>query len=175
MQAQSVDWNTAPLPALIKHIVSRHHEYLKLELPRLAQRLNKAMAARENTESDTLARLADVFYPMQEELELHMHKEELMLFPAIEQLARSGGAALFPFGSLSNPIRVMMAEHDSAFDGLAEIRRMTRNYELPADARANLRELFAGFDALERDLRQHIHLENEILFPRALSLEAHQG
>lgn len=170
MQAQATDWNTAPLGALVKHIVSRHHEYLKLELPRLAQRLNKAIAI-----CDTLAPVADHFYPMQEELELHMHKEEMMLFPAIEQMARPGGVAMFPFGSLSNPIRVMMAEHDSAFDALAEIRRATGNYSLSADAGAIQRELYDGLEALERDLREHVHLENDILFPRALGLESGRG
>lgn len=175
MQAQATDWNTAPLGTLIKHIVSRHHEYLKLELPRLEQRLRKARAARENADRDTLTPLPDLFYPMKDELDLHMHKEELMLFPAIEQMARPGGMALFPFGSLSNPIRVMMAEHDSAFVALSEIRRVTRNYELPADARAIQRELFEGLEALERDLRQHVHLENDILFPRALALESGGG
>jgi len=167
MQAQATDWNTAPLGALVKHIVSRHHEYLKLELPRLAQRLSKSIAV-----SDALAPIADFFYPMQQELELHMHKEEMMLFPAIEQMARPGGVAMFPFGSLANPIRVMMAEHDSAFDALSEIRGATGNYALPADARAVQRELFEGMEALERDLREHVHLENDILFPRALLLES---
>lgn len=172
MQARAIDWSAAPLGALVKHIVSRHHEYLKLELPRLAQRLNKALAARENADCETLASLPDLFYPMKDELDLHMHKEERMLFPAIEQMARPGGMAMFPFGSLSNPIRVMMAEHDNAFEALSEMRRVTRNYQLPADARAVHRELFEGLDALERDLRQHVHLENDILFPRALALES---
>lgn len=175
MQAQATDWNTAPLGALVNHIVSRHHEYLKLEMPRIEQRLNKALAFGADADREALAPLPDLFYPMKDELDLHMHKEEMMLFPAIEQMARPGGMALFPFGSLSNPIRVMMAEHDSAFEALSEIRRVTGNYELAADVSAIRRELFEGLDALERDLRQHVHLENDILFPRALALESGRG
>jgi regulator of cell morphogenesis and NO signaling len=173
MQAQARDWNTAPLRELIQHIVSIHHEYLKLELPRLEKRLDQALAA--GSGADVLQSLPHLFLPMKDELELHMHKEELMLFPAIEQMARPGSPAVFPFGSLSNPVRVMMAEHDNAFEALSEMRRVTGNYAPTPDADAGRRQLFEGFDALERDLRQHIHLENDILFPRAIALESGRG
>lgn len=169
------DWSTAPLSELIAYIVSKHHEYLKLELPRLQQRLSKVYATYRDRDNATLAPLPEVFFLMKNELDLHMHKEEMMLFPAIEEserAAKAGWRAELPFGSLANPVRVMLAEHDSAAEALSKIRRATRNYELPSHACSTYRALFQGFGALERDLHVHIHLENNILFPRALSLEA---
>ena len=168
------DWKAEPLAALIRHIVSVHHEYLKLELPRLQKRLEAVYAAHRERDSATLAPLPGIFFMMKEELELHMHKEERMLFPAIEDLeraARNGRATVFPFGSLANPIRVMLAEHESAGGSLERIRAITKNYELPAHACETYKALFKGFEALEQDLHMHIHLENNILFTRAMALQ----
>ncbi len=169
------NWQTAPLAELIDHIVAKHHEYLKLELPRLEQRLNAVYRAHRDKDDGRLARLPEIFFLMKDELELHMHKEEGMLFPAIEHAERAanvGWRTELPFGSLANPVRVMLAEHDSAGDALSQIRSTTRNYELPPYACNTYRALFQGLEELERDLHLHIHLENNILFPRALALEA---
>jgi len=97
-----------------------------------------------------------------------------MLFPAIEEserAAKCGCLPPFPFGSLANPIRVMLAEHESAGASLDQVRAITKNYALPSHACETYRALFKGFEALERDLHMHIHLENNILFPRALALQ----
>ena len=169
----SRDWKTEPLSALIGHIVSVHHKYLKLELPRIQKRLEVVYAAHRERDGATLAPLPEILFLMKDELELHMHKEERMLFPAIEELERaaeSGRLRPFPFGSLANPIRVMLAEHESAGASLDRIRAITKNYELPSHACETYRALFKGFEALERDLHMHIHLENNILFPRAFAL-----
>lgn len=167
------DWKAEPLSALISHIVSVHHEYLKLEMPRIQKRLEKVYAAHKERDSATLAPLPGIFFMMKEELEHHMAKEERMLFPAIvaaERATKAGGAAPFQSGSLANPIRVMLAEHESAGESLEQIRTITKNFELPSHACETYRALFKGFEALERDLHMHIHLENNILFPRALAL-----
>lgn len=168
------DWNAEPLAALIKHIVAVHHEYLKVELPRIQELLEAVYAAHREHDA-TLAPLPGVFFLMKDELELHMHKEERMLFPAIaesERAATDGYSPAFPFGTLAHPIRVMLAEHDSAGAALEQIRRITRDYELPAHACETYRALFQALEALERDLQTHIHLENDILFPRALALQS---
>jgi regulator of cell morphogenesis and NO signaling len=103
-----------------------------------------------------------------------MRKEELILFPAIaeREAARAEGRApaVNPFGSLANPIRMMMFEHDSAGHALAEMRRLTGDYTVPPDVWNTYRALYHELEQLEADLHQHIHLENNVLFPRALKL-----
>jgi regulator of cell morphogenesis and NO signaling len=108
-------------------------------------------------------------------MEMHMHKEELMLFPFLEQYGRAEtlGRPLppVPFGSVANPIGVMEREHEGAGGALLEIRELTRSFEYPSYACSTVRALFDGLKALEADLHVHIHLENNILFPRAIALE----
>ena len=168
------DWKTEPLAVLIDHIVSVHHSYLKLELPSIQKRLESVYSAHRERDAATLAPLPRIFFIMKDELETHMHKEERLLFPAIKELERAakrGARPHFPFGSVANPIRVMLAEHESAGAALDQIRAITRNYELPSHACDMYRALFKGFEALERDLHLHIHLENNILFPKAIALQ----
>jgi regulator of cell morphogenesis and NO signaling len=168
------DWSAEPLVALIGHIVSVHHEYLKLELPRIQKGLEGVYATHRERDAATLAALPGILFLMTDELELHMRKEERMLFPAIEEAeraAKGGCRPSFPFGSLGNPIGVMLDEHESVSASLDQFRAITRNYDLPPHACEKYRALFKGFEALERDLHLHIHLENNILFPRALALQ----
>jgi regulator of cell morphogenesis and NO signaling len=172
--AERRDWSAAPLSALIAHIVSVHHEYLKLELPRIQKRLEAVYAAHRERDGAILAPLPEVFFLMQDELDLHMHKEERMLFPAIEALEQTAESesASSASGTLSNPILAMLAEHESVGSSLEQIRAITRNYELPPYACEAYQELFRSFEALEREIHTHIELENRILFPRALALHA---
>lgn len=168
------DWRIEPLAALIGHIVSVHHEYLKLELPRMQKRLDVVYATHRERDAATLAPLPEIFFLLKDDLELHMHKEERMLFPAIEEserAAKDGCLPPFPFGTLANPIHAMRTEHESAVASLDQVRAITKNYEIPSHACETYRALFKGFEALERDLHLHIHLENNILFPRVLALQ----
>lgn len=169
------DWLTAPLGEIVRHIVATHHAYLKLELPALQQRLSKVHAVHGARDPEMLPRMVHVFGALRAEMEMHMHKEEVVLFPFIEQYARAAAAGErmppVPFGSIGNPIGMMEREHESAGNALGEIREMTRNYELPSYACTTVRALYAGLQALEADLHVHIHLENNILFPRAIALE----
>ncbi len=170
------DWRTAPLSDLIRHIVTKHHEYLRIELPRINQRLAKVMAKYGEQDRDTLGPVPGHFTALWQELDQHMHKEEAILFPVIEQYeaaARSNGATpLPPFGSIAAPIRVMEVEHDGAGDALRAIRESTCGYHVPDHACITYKSLLDGLRELEADLHVHIHLENNILFPRALELEA---
>jgi len=171
--ASAADWNAAPLKDLIHHIVTKHHEYLKLELPRVGQRVRTVAQVHGAKDPATLRELETVYQGLWQELDLHMHKEEMMLFPAIERFeaAMQGGTLLPPppFGSIRNPIAVMEREHDSAGDALGRIRE--RGFEAPSYACSTYRAVLEGLQALETDLHTHIHLENNILFPRATALE----
>jgi len=169
------DWQTAPLQELVAHIVETHHAYLKLDLPLLQARIEKVVSVHGGRDPEMLPRLAAVFAALRSELEMHLHKEENILFPFIVQYGRAElqkrPVPPVPFGSIANPIAMMEREHDGAGDALEEIRKLTGNYDPPSYACATVRALYEGLQALEKDLHMHIHLENNILFPRAIALE----
>jgi regulator of cell morphogenesis and NO signaling len=172
------DWNTASLTELIQHIVATHHEYLRREFPNLQARLDKVYRVYNERMGPTLTGLPEVFAALRAELEMHMRKEEMILFPAVAayEAAHNTGAPLprTPFGTVANPIHMMEAEHESAGQALAQIREITRNFEIPDYACVTYRALMSGLDEFERDMHMHIHLENNILFPRAEQLERKQ-
>ena len=173
--AGETDWQAAPMRDLARHIIATHHEYLKLEMPALAKRLDKVVSVHGPKDQEMWDRLVVVYGGLRSELELHLHKEEIILFPFIEQYgaAELAGrpAPPVPFGSIANPIAVMEREHTEAGGALAEIRSLTTNFTLPEYACATVRALYSGLQALEADLHVHIHLENNILFPRAIAFE----
>ncbi len=174
--ASDRDWQTAPLDELAKHILATHHEYLKLELPALGQRMDKVLAVHGSKDRQTLGSLAALFAGLRAELELHLHKEESILFPFLEQYGRAETAGKpmppVPFGTIANPIGVMEREHENAGGALTELRRLTHDYEYPVYACSTVRALYEGIQAIGADLHVHIHLENNILFPRAIALES---
>jgi regulator of cell morphogenesis and NO signaling len=173
--ASDRDWQTAPLDELANHILATHHGYLKLELPALGQRMDKVLAVHGSKDQQTLSRMAAVYASLRAELELHMHKEETILFPFLLQYGRAETAGKplppVPFGTIANPIGVMEREHESAGGALSELRQLTHDYKYPVYACSTVRALYDGLKALEADLHVHIHLENNILFPRAIALE----
>jgi regulator of cell morphogenesis and NO signaling len=169
------DWTEASLEKLSGHIVATHHTYVKRELPRLAELALKVVARHGATKAElpviqaSLARL-------DEELTQHLAKEEAILFPYIVSLERAiaeGGAKPHGcFGTVANPVAMMTQEHDAAGVVLAEIRQLSHNFVTPADACPTYHAFYDGLKDFEQDLHQHIHLENNILFPRAIDLEA---
>ncbi len=175
VSAAGRDWQTAPLDELVKHIVGIHHEYLKLDLPVLARRMEKVASVHGARDPKVLPRMAEVFAGLRAEMDMHMHKEETILFPFIEQYGRAEvqnrPVPPVPFGTIANPIAMMEREHADAGGALEEIRSLTNDFELPAYACATVRSLYEGLKVLEADLHVHIHLENNILFPRAIALE----
>jgi regulator of cell morphogenesis and NO signaling len=166
-----VNWDDVPLNELCDHIEHTHHAYLKQELPRLAAIIAKVVRAHRETHPE-LVQVHQAFLDLRFDLEPHMVKEERILFPAIRALERAGAPQSFPFGSVANPIRVMEDEHDHAGACLARIRELTADFRVPDGACNTYRVMLDSLHELEADMHQHVHKENNILFPRAADLEA---
>ena len=173
--AEARDWKIAPLSELVAHIVTRHHGFTREELVRVSNLLAKVCSVHGENHPE-LHRLHTVFQELKHELTSHMLKEEQVLFPYIENLetaVRRGEPVPTPFfGTVRNPVRMMMQEHDDAGQALRDLREVSSNYQVPADGCITFRTLYQALEEFERDLHQHIHLENNILFPRATELEA---
>jgi regulator of cell morphogenesis and NO signaling len=148
--------------ALIDHILITHHDYLHEELPLLVALAEKVRCVHVERHPE-LVRIAALVNEIHEDLEPHLAKEERVLFPAIREWA--DGQRSFPFGTLSNPVRMMMSEHDRAGELLEELRSVTSGYTPPADGCTSYEVLFARLAHLEFDTHRHIHLENNVLFP----------
>ena len=168
------DFQSLSLPELITHILDTHHVFTRSEMERLATLTAKVIGA-HGTNHPELLHLGELFRLLCADLRPHMFKEEQVLFPYIlsmTQAKENNQAGPFaPFGTVNNPIRMMMHEHDNAGDILRELRAVTSDYEVPADACISYRTLYQALEDFEKDLHQHIHLENNILFPKALELE----
>jgi len=162
-----IDWRNAPLSALTAHIVGTHHVFLRRELPRLAGLLDKVTEVHGQNHPE-LFKMQRVFGGLTDDLYAHLSKEENVLFPMIARSEAGAAAAAAHCGSFENPIRVMLMEHDDAAEALHALRRLSGGFTSPADACASYIALLSGLQDLERDTHQHIHLENNILFPRAL-------
>jgi regulator of cell morphogenesis and NO signaling len=164
------DWQIAQLSELAKHIVEKHHAYVRAEIPRLIALLAKVARVHGQNHPE-LERVEASFQALAEELTLHLLKEERMLFPYIVQL-EGGRPTLAMFGTVQYPVRMMMMEHDSAGELLRKMRELTNGYAVPEDGCMSYQTLYRALSEFESDLHQHIHLENNILFPRAIALEA---
>ncbi len=168
------DWAQTSLRQLIAHIVTTHHEYVKNELPRLAMLAEKVVNRHGDTQAH-LPALKKVLAQLEEELIHHLGKEEHILFPYITKLeeAQATGSAIPHgcFGTVSHPIAMMIREHEDAGGLLAQIEQLTGNFTTPVGACPTYLAFYAGLKEFEQDLHQHIHLENNILFPRAIELE----
>lgn len=168
--AASRDWSGAPLPELVDHIINKHHSYVKSEIPRLQALIAKVVGVHGKNHPE-LEQVKVAFSELANELAAHMMKEEQILFPYLKQMGSGNGCGPSCFGTVQNPIRMMMFEHDSAGAKLREMRQATQNYTLPQDSCFSYGTLFSALVEFEADLHQHIHLENNILFPRAIALE----
>jgi regulator of cell morphogenesis and NO signaling len=169
------DWAGKSLESLSQHILTKHHAYVKRELPRLAWLAEKVVNRHGSTKPE-LAVIAGRLGQLDEELTQHLAKEEAVLFPYIAALERSVsmGTPGPPscFGTVANPIAMMTQEHDAAGTLIAEIRRLSGDFTTPEGACPTFHAFYDGLKEFEQDLHQHIHLENNILFPRAIGLEA---
>ncbi|MGA2882584.1 MAG: iron-sulfur cluster repair di-iron protein [Bryobacteraceae bacterium] len=174
VSAGAREWNEASLFDLTAHIIKRHHGYVRDETPRVKMLLQKVVS-RHGESHPELSSIQETFAVLSEELAAHMIKEERVLFPFLQQMEaarRTGGpfpAGCFP--SVEFPIARMLAEHDDAGALTAKIRELSSNYQPPDGACPTYRGLYFALEEFERDLHHHVHLENNILFPRAVALE----
>lgn len=173
--APSLDYDKWALDFLADFIENTHHQYVNEALPLLDQYCSKVLRVHGETHPE-LIEIAQHYQAVADELRGHMPKEENILFPAIRQMMKAikeqQPIPALPFGSIKNPIAVMEMEHQAAGDHLKEIRRLSNNYTPPAEACNTFRVMYANLEAFEIDLHQHVHLENNILFPKAVLLEA---
>jgi regulator of cell morphogenesis and NO signaling len=172
---EDANWVSAPLGALTRHIREKHHRYVREAIARIRPLLEKVSAKHAENHGE-IVEIEQLFLEVGREMQMHMQKEELILFPYIESVeaAATAGAPLERpfFQTVQNPIHALMKEHDAAGDLLRQIRNASAQYTLPADACTAYRALYQEFGEFEADLHQHVHLENNILFPRAVELEA---
>ncbi len=171
--AEAFPFDILSLTQLTDYIVSTHHSYVKGEMPQLLGYLEK-IASKHGPRHPELYKIFELFAAVKEEMDMHMHKEEIILFPRIKELEglsqqdKNGFRPNITY--LSGPINVMEEEHDHAGSALQEIRQLTNNYQAPLDACTTYKVAFASLKTFEEDLHRHVHLENNLLFPKAISL-----
>ena len=174
-ETNEFDWlATATLTELIDYIEEKHHTFTKYELEHLTPLMEK-VAGVHGEHHPELLELKDTFQSLCDDLSPHLLKEERVLFPYIKDIEikhiNGLSVAFPPFGTVNNPVRMMMMEHDTAGDLLRKMRELSNDYTLPEGACPSFTGLYHRFIELERDLHKHIHLENNLLFPKAIELE----
>ncbi len=173
--AAEIDFQAMSLAALSDYIVRNHHTFTRAENERIAALLEKVCSAHGANHGE-LFEIQRIFGALRREIENHLLKEERMLFPyiALMESSLNFGLALppAPFGSTRNPVKVMTQEHDAAGEHLREIRNLSNHFAVPTDACITYRMLYDALEGFETDLHRHIHLENNILFPKAIEMEA---
>jgi regulator of cell morphogenesis and NO signaling len=173
-EIKAEDWQIGPLAGLIAHIQNTHHKYTREEIARLVPLFEKVCKVHGGNHPELL-RIYETFQGLAQELNAHMMKEEMILFPYINRME----AAVIkhqpiprpPFGSVQNPVSMMEHEHDSAGNALRAIREASKGYAVPTEACISFQTLYSALAEFEADLHQHIHLENNVLFPRAIAIE----
>ncbi len=160
---------------LIDYIMNNHHQYVRRMIPVISLHADKVASVHGKNHPEMIE-IADLFLAVREELESHMMKEERILFPFIKQLhnAKKNNEQIAPppFGTIQNPIRMMEAEHTSAGDAMFRIKELSKNYSVPADACNTFKALYSELKEFEEDLHKHIHLENNLLFPKSIEIES---
>lgn len=168
------NWQREPLADLVAHINGTHHKYTREEIVRLGPLFDKVVSVHGKNHPE-LQHVRAAFRGLAQELSMHMMKEEAVLFPYIvrmeESVIQREPVLPPPFGSVQNPVSMMMHEHDSAGEALRTMRQASAGYTAPGDACISYQTLYKALSDFEKDLHQHIHLENNILFPRAIDME----
>lgn len=170
----SQDFDRWELDFLADYIVNTHHRYVA-ENVELIYQLAVKVAGHHGEAHPELVTVANIYVAMANELMLHMQKEEEILFPYIKKLVaarrenKSPGAS--PFGTVGNPVRMMEQEHEQVGEYFREMHVLTNDFTLPPDACNSFTFLYNKLKEFEEDLHQHVHLENNVLFPKALALE----
>ncbi len=169
------NFDAMTLTQLSDYIVLTHHEYVKKEMPQMYLYLHR-VASKHGQRHPEMIEVFNIFELLKDEMEQHMEKEELVLFPRIKMIENHTNGFdpmqgnRFSTAYLESPVMTMEEEHDHAGEIMDKIRNLTNNYTLPADACTTYKLCFASLQAFEADLHQHVHLENNILFPKAIVL-----
>jgi len=167
-------WQSGTLADLISHINNTHHKYTREEISRLGPLFDKVSNVHGRKHPELLEMRHD-FRALAHELTTHMKKEEMVLFPYIERMEEAVTAREpilpAPFGSVENPVANMIHEHEEAGKSLRNLRGLSKGFQPPEGACVSYKTLFSALEEFEKDLHQHIHLENNVLFPRAIEME----
>jgi regulator of cell morphogenesis and NO signaling len=168
------NWEAEPLATVITHIQNTHHKYTRAEIARLGPLFEKVCSVHGRNHPELLD-VYQAFKGLAQELSTHLMKEEMILFPYIVRMeaamARKESVGPAPFGSIQNPVSMMEQEHDSAGNALRSMKQASNGYSAPADSCVSYQTLYRALAEFETDLHQHIHLENSVLFPRAVAME----
>ncbi|MES2003438.1 MAG: iron-sulfur cluster repair di-iron protein [Bacteroidota bacterium] len=171
---EGTDYSSWPLDLLADYIEKKHHRYVAEQIPVVTEYLEKLCRV-HGYKHPELFEIRSLFSHCAEELSAHMKKEELMLFPFIRKMvaAKKGAGTTFsaPFNTVQNPIQVMMKEHQVEGERFSKIRSLSDEYTPPADGCNTYKVGYALLEEFENDLHLHIHLENNILFPKAIAME----
>ncbi len=169
------EWEVRPLSELIRHIVERHHTWLRGELPAIAQLIRHTIEKAGHARARPFGEIERLFRKFQRETENHLKKEESVLFPLIEKLESRVASGVGPesqsFGPLRNPVQFMTEDHELAERLLAKMKEMVVEDAAAPDLAAERSALLERLKTVEADLEIHVKLEDQILFPRAIRLE----
>lgn len=167
------DWSGASLEELQQYILDTHHVFTRQAMETVNV-LSEKVARRHGPNHPEVLRVREIVVALINDLEPHMMKEEVVLFPYVAAMER-GEQPSHCFGTVKNPVRMMMMEHDAVGGLLRDLREATSGYALPEDACLSFRALYERLTELEEDLHKHIHLENNVHFPRAVAMEDSEG
>ena len=160
---------------LVDYIVLKHHLYVRQAMPLILQHLER-VATKHGDRFPYMQQVLELFTVLQQEMDCHMQKEEQVLFPRIKEVEKAvqqnGPKTALNLGYISQPIHMMETEHEEAGNLMSEIRQWTSDYTPPADACTTFRISMAELRAFEEDLHRHVHLENNVLFPRIVQMMA---
>ena len=167
--SRATNYDAWELDFLVDHIINVHHSYVLESIPLILQYANKVAKVHGHHYSEVIE-INSLFTEVAQELSLHLEKEEIVLFPYVKELVKAKRENVKPsvphFGAVNNPIQVMENEHESAGDIFKVISKLSNNFTPPDEACNTFKALYSKLEEFEQDLHQHIHLENNILFPK---------
>lgn len=169
----SDEFNHWPIDQLAEYIEKKHHSYVRSRIPVIQQYLYKLSNVHGKTHPE-LFEIKSLFTECAIALTDHMQKEEVILFPFVKEMVVAklhNRKPIIPFGTIENPVRMMMHEHEMEGERLRKIAELSNNYTVPADGCNTYQVGLASLKAFEEDLHKHIHLENNILFPKAIEFQ----
>ncbi|MBP6285609.1 MAG: iron-sulfur cluster repair di-iron protein [Ferruginibacter sp.] len=175
-QGKILPFDSMTAEQLISYILIHHHFYVKQSMPTILTHLEK-VAMKHGERFPYMTEVLYLFRSIQEEMTMHMHKEEVILFPRIKEIEAVSSIKQkrnFTEGYIAGPIQVMETEHDHAGELLYRIRELTNGYTAPADACTTFKVSLAELKEFEEDLHRHVHLENNLLFPLAEKMLSQQ-